>query len=81
MNNKDNINNKTNKANSNKSSEEVKNMSTIIKNTRPCAITESLTQSFKEVKLMQEGRLPRTSWDDFAKEMREMIKKDKKDEE
>lgn len=71
MNNKDNINNEVNK-----SSEEAKNMSTIIKNTRPCTILESLTQSFEEVKLMQEGKLPRTNWDDFAKEMREMIEKD-----
>ena len=81
MNNKGNVNTKANEANSNKSSEEAKNMNTIIKNTRPCTIIESLTQSFEEVKLMQEGKIPKTNWSDFAKEMRDMIEEDEKDEE
>lgn len=32
---------------------------------RPCTIQESIVESFKEVKLMQEGLLPRKTFNEF----------------
>lgn len=37
---------------------------------RPCSISDSIIQSCKEVKLMQEGKLPKKTW----KELREELK-------
>ncbi|MDD5935549.1 MAG: hypothetical protein PUC65_08340 [Clostridiales bacterium] len=36
--------------------------------TRPCTVQESLIQSCKEVKLMQEGKLPKKTWKEFYEE-------------
>ena len=35
---------------------------------RPCAIRESISESFKEIKLMQEGKLPKKTWGMYLKE-------------
>lgn len=43
------------------------------------SIIDSLAQSLEEMKLMQEGKLPKSNWDDFAKEMREMIEEDEEE--
>jgi hypothetical protein len=34
---------------------------------RHCSIKESIIESCKEIKLMQDQKLPKRSWDDFAK--------------
>ena len=41
--------------------EEEQTMSTIMEQTRPCTISESLIQSCKEVKNMREGKTPKRS--------------------
>lgn len=35
---------------------------------RPCTIRESISESFKEIKLMQEGKLPKKTWDMYLRE-------------
>lgn len=35
---------------------------------RHCTIRESISESFKEIKLMQEGKLPKKTWDMYLKE-------------
>ena len=35
---------------------------------RHCTIKESISESFKEIKLMQEGKLPKKTWDAYLKE-------------
>ncbi|MCM1049051.1 MAG: hypothetical protein NC433_11590 [Clostridiales bacterium] len=39
-------------------------------NERYCTIQESIIESFKEVQLMREGKLPKKSWRDFMNEHR-----------
>jgi len=47
---------------------EVDNMSTATLDERYCTVQESIIESFKEVKLMREGKLPKRSWKDFMNE-------------
>lgn len=47
---------------------EDKRMNTTIK--RPTTPAESLKQSFKEVKLIQEGKLPKKSWRELYNELK-----------
>lgn len=47
---------------------------------RYCTVEESLIQSFKEVKLMQAGLMPKKPWDVFEREMREFVEKVKSGE-
>ncbi len=47
---------------------EVDNMSTAALDERYCTVQESIIESFKEVKLMREGKLPKRSWKDFMNE-------------
>ena len=35
---------------------------------RYCTIQESITQSFKEIKLIREDMLPKKTWNDYLKE-------------
>jgi hypothetical protein len=44
---------------------------------RHCSIKESIIESCKEIKLMQDQKLPKRSWDDFAKKIRDEIKEEK----
>ncbi len=46
----------------------VDNMSTTTLDERYCTVQESIIESFKEVKLMREGKLPKRSWKDFMNE-------------
>lgn len=39
---------------------------------RPCSISESIIESCKEIKLMQEGKLPKKSWDDLKEELKKI---------
>lgn len=43
----------------------VDDMSIVALDERYCTIQESIIESFNEVKLMQEGKLPKKSWKDF----------------
>jgi len=56
---------------SSKYSEEDKSMKTITNEDRPCTITESIIESCKQVKLMQEGKIPKKTlqdlWDSIEK--------------
>lgn len=47
---------------------EVDDMSVVTLNERYCTVQESMIESFKEVKLMREGKLPKKSWKDFLNE-------------
>lgn len=47
---------------------EVDSMSTVVLDERYCTVQESIIESFKEVKLMREGKLPKKSWKDFMNE-------------
>lgn len=47
---------------------EVDDMGIVALDERYCTIQESIIESFKEVKLMQEGKLPKKSWKDFMDE-------------
>lgn len=47
---------------------EVDDMSVVTLNERYCTVQESMIKSFKEVKLMREGKLPKKSWKDFLNE-------------
>lgn len=46
----------------------VDDMSIAALDERYCTIQESIIESFKEVKLMREGKLPKKSWKDFMDE-------------
>lgn len=35
---------------------------------RPCTIRESISESLKEIKLMQEGKIPKKTWGMYLKE-------------
>lgn len=59
---------KSNRNDDIKTKEEVNDMSTATLDERYCTIQESIIESFKEVKLMREGKLPKKSWKDFMKE-------------
>lgn len=37
---------------------------------RPCTIAESIALSFKEVKMMRNGEIPKRSWTDFVERMK-----------
>jgi len=50
---------------------EVDDMSVITLDERYCTIQESIIESFKEVKLIREGKLPKKSWKDFMNEHKE----------
>lgn len=52
-------------------------MSTSVLEERYCTVRESIIESFKEVKLMRECKLPKQTWKDFipAHNHREMLKK------
>lgn len=43
---------------------------------RPCTISESIKQSCQEVKLMREGKIPKRSWHEFRKRMKDEVTKD-----
>lgn len=47
---------------------EVTPMTTLANTDRYCTIEESIVQSFKEVKMMREGKLPKKTWNDYLKE-------------
>lgn len=47
---------------------EVYNMGTTTLGERYCTVEESMIESFKEVKLMREGKLPKRSWQDYMLE-------------
>ena len=47
---------------------EVDDMSVVTLNERYCTVQKSMIESFKEVKLMREGKLPKKSWKDFLNE-------------
>lgn len=51
-----------------KTKEEADDMSTVTLDERYCTIQESIIESFKEVKLIREGKLPKKSWKDFMNE-------------
>lgn len=59
---------KSDKNDDTRSEKEVNTMSTSMLNERYCTIQESIIESFKEVKLMREGKLPKKSWRDFMNE-------------
>ncbi len=59
---------KSNKDNDINITKEVDNMSTTTLDERYCTVQESIIESFKEVKLMREGKLPKKSWTDFMNE-------------
>ncbi len=48
---------------------------------RYCTVEESLIQSFKEVKLMRAGLLPKRSWEQTKAEVEEYIERVKNGEE
>lgn len=37
---------------------------------RYCSVTESLTESLKQMKLIREGKLPKKSWKDLKHELK-----------
>ena len=37
---------------------------------RPCSPAESLKESFKEMKLMREGKMKKQTWDEYVHELR-----------
>ncbi|WP_171903827.1 hypothetical protein [Cellulosilyticum sp. I15G10I2] len=43
---------------------------------RYCTIEESLRESMKEVKLMREGKLPKRSWAESMKELKEELEEE-----
>ena len=43
---------------------------------RYCTVQESIIDSFTEVKLMREGKLPKRSWDDFVQRMKDEMEED-----
>lgn len=43
---------------------------------RPCTILESIEKSCQEVKSMREGKIPKRSWNDFKKRMKEEMTED-----
>ena len=45
-------------------------MSAMMKQTRPCTISESIIQSCKEVKMMREGKLRKKTWAELVEEMK-----------
>lgn len=59
---------KPNKNNDIINTKEVDSMSTVTLEERYCTVQESIIESFKEVKLMREGKLPKKSWKDFMNE-------------
>lgn len=58
----------SNKADDINAEKEVDDMSIAALDERYCTIQESIIESFKEVKLMREGKLPKKSWKDFMDE-------------
>ena len=52
-------------------------MNTTMNVERPCTILESIEKSCQEVKLMREGKIPKRSWNDFIKRMKEEMTEDK----
>ena len=59
-----------------KTKEEVDVMSTTTLDGRYCTVQESIIESFKEVKLMREGTLPKKSWKDFMNEHKKREEKE-----
>lgn len=45
---------------------------------RPCSIQESIITSYKEVKMMREGKTPKRSWAKFKEKMQNEIAKEGK---
>ncbi|MCM1184539.1 MAG: hypothetical protein NC337_14305 [Roseburia sp.] len=45
---------------------EVDDMGTAVSDERYCSVQESVVESFKEIKLMREGKLPKKTWKDFT---------------
>lgn len=39
-----------------------------LSNERYCTVRESIAESFKEIKLMQEGKLPKKTWKAYLEE-------------
>ena len=44
---------------------------------RYCTVQESLKESLEQMKLMREGKLPKTNWRDMLKEIEEEIETEK----
>lgn len=59
---------KSNKIDDINTEKEANDMSTVTLDERYCTIQESIIESFKEVKLIREGKLPKKSWKDFMNE-------------
>ena len=59
---------KSNKNDDMNITKEVDDMSAATLDERYCTVQESIVESFKEVKLMREGKLPKMSWKDFMNE-------------
>jgi hypothetical protein len=47
------------------------NMNSTLQDQRYCSVKESITESFKEVKLMREGKKPKNSLDDLWKNIKQ----------
>lgn len=45
-------------------------MSATVSVERPCSVAESIKQSCQEVKLMREGKIPKRSWSDFQRRIK-----------
>lgn len=59
---------KSDKNDDTRAKKEFNTMSISTLNERYCTIHESIIESFKEVKLMREEKLPKKSWRDFMNE-------------
>ena len=59
---------KSNKNDDIKITKEADDMNITTLDERYCTVQESIIESFKEVKLMHEGKLPKKSWKDFMNE-------------
>lgn len=53
-------------------------MNAVINQARPCTISESITESCKEVKSMREGRTPKRSLDELFANIEKWSKEGKK---
>lgn len=60
--------------NSNKDTEGDEDMDALVE--RYCPVSESLEESLKEMKLMREGKLPKKSWREMFKELKDEDKED-----
>ena len=62
---------------SRKNKEEESDMNATMNAERPYTRLESLEKSCQEVELMREGKIPKRSWNDFKKHMKEEMTEDR----